>query len=320
MSKHKIYFLEVEHEDESKVRAHFPNAVIINEQLDAEQLALRCADATIICCFLYSKFDAATLDKLPNLKLLVTRTAGYDHIDISACGERGVVVCRVPDYGAHVIAEHAFAILLAAVRHVVAGEEQTQNLHFDWHGLRGMALRGKTLGLIGTGKIGAQVARIASLGFLMRVIAYDPFPNHDLALENHFTFVDSKEKLLAQSDVVSLHCPLLDSTKHIIDAAALAQMKTGAVLINTARGGLIETMALVAALRNHKLQVAALDVLECEQDEVCNREIMTMPNALITPHIAFYADDSVTRMYAESCATITRWLHGDKLIHSVPMA
>ena len=312
----KITFLEVEATDVGRIREDFPDATIVEDVLLTDKLIEECRDAEIICCFLYSKFTNEVLAKLPKLKLIVTRTAGYDHIDLKTCAERGITVCNVPDYGAHVIAEHTFALLLSAVRHVVEGEQETEKLHFDWHGLRGMALRGKTLGLIGTGHIGAQVARIASMGFLMRVLATDPYPNQAAALENHFTYV-SKEQVLAESDVISLHCPLLKSTKHIVDADAIKQMKDGVVILNTARGGLVDTNALLNGLKSKKISTVALDVLECEQDINCNREIMTIENALITPHIAFYADDSVKRMYDEAIATIKRWQGGDKLVHQI---
>jgi D-lactate dehydrogenase len=313
----EIYFLEVNDDEHAFMNKYFSDDVhIISEQLSEDELIEQCKDARIISCFLYTRITERVLKELPKLELIVTRTAGYDHIDIESCNKHGVTVARVPDYGAHVIAEFTIGMILAAVRHIPKGEKQTQKLHFDWHGLRGMALRGKTLGIIGGGKIGVYVARIASLGFAMNVLVHDPNEDDTIAHKNHFTYV-TENKLFMESDIISLHCPLVTKTCHIINIESIKQMKDGVVLVNTARGGLIDTHALVGALKSGKVRTVALDVLEQEKNTAHNEEIMTIENAIITPHIAFYADDSVKRMYDETCVTINHFLNGERMPHKI---
>lgn len=309
-------FLEVDQEDSAKIKAAFPEATIIHERLTENEIIIRCQDAEVICCFIYSSFPASVLQKLPKLKLLITRSVGYNHIDTVAAKKLGIRVCHVPDYGAHVIAEHVFALMLTGLRNIIQGEEETNHLRFDFHGLRGIALQGKTLGVVGTGNIGAHVARIASLGFLMNVIAYDPYPNPALAKQYHFDYVDIEE-LWARSDIITLHCPLTESTKHLVNAKSIEQMKDGVMMINTSRGEIVETEAVLDGVKSGKIGHLALDVLEQEKDMQKNSEIMTYPNIIITPHIAFYADDAVERMYQESFATIHRFKKGEELIHGV---
>jgi D-lactate dehydrogenase len=173
------------------------------------------------------------------------------------------------------------------------------------------------MGVIGTGKIGMHVCRIASLGFLMDVIAYDPYPNKDKAADYHFKYVRSLEDIWKKSDVITLHVPLFPETKHMINAKTIAKMKDGVVLINTARGGLIDTKALVKAIKKGKFADVALDVLEHEEQIKKNEEIMNLPGVIITPHVAFYADDSVDKMYSEAIDSIKRFCKGEKLIHQV---
>jgi D-lactate dehydrogenase len=179
-----------------------------------------------------------------------------------------------------------------------------------------MALKGKTMGIIGTGRIGQNVARIASLGFLMDVIAHDPYPDEDAARQNHFKYA-GLDQVWEKSDIISLHCPLLPETRHLISDNSLAKMKDGVVLINTSRGQVIETKALVRALKSGKVAHAFLDVLEHEKNISENEELVKLKGTVTTPHIAFYADDSMHKMYAESFAAIKRFLDGEELVHEV---
>src|SRR3990167_7675582 len=172
INRNHIYFFETESTEALLVKKRFSGAEILKEPFN-EKTVSHCKDAEIICSMIESKFSAKNLEKCPNLKLIVTRTVGYDNIDLGWAEKHGVMVCNVPDYGSHVIAEHVFALLLSSIRMVLEGEKRTEKQHFSWKGLKGMALKGKTMGVVGTGKIGINVCRIASLGFQMNVIAYD---------------------------------------------------------------------------------------------------------------------------------------------------
>ena len=313
----KITFLEVEEEDKDKVKKEFPEAEIFSGVFSEEEIINKCQDTEILCVFIYSKISRKVIEGLPNLKQIVTRSVGYDHIDLKAANEKEVKICNVPDYGSHVIAEHVFALLLSGIRRVLEGEERVgKDYSFDFQGLRGIALKGKTLGIIGTGKIGKNVARIASLGFLMDVIAYDPIEDEDAARENHFEYVSLAE-IWKKSDVISLHCPLLPKTKHLVNEEVIDQMKKGVVIINTSRGGVIKTSDLVKGLESEKISYAVLDVLEHEKNIKRNQKLLEMPNVVITPHVAFYADDSMNKMYEVAFGSIKRYLNKEKLIHQV---
>jgi len=317
MTSSKIVFLEVEKTDETQIRATFPNAKIEPKVLSEDEIIKKYADAEILCPFIYTQITRKVIENLQNLKLIVTRSVGYDHIDLKTAKERNVPVCNVPDYGSHVIAEHVFALLLSTIRCVREGDEKVEKCEFDFHGLRGVALKGKTLGLIGTGKIGKNVARIASLGFLMDVVAFDIDQDADAARENHFTYVDQIEEVFQKSDIISLHVPFLPTTEHLINKETIAKMRDGVILINTARGGIIETSALIRAMKSGKIAHAALDVLEHEKNIAENSELINLPNVVVTPHIAFYADDSMRKMYSESILSIERFIKKEELLHQV---
>ncbi len=306
----KITFFEVVENDKEIIKNNFPDAIISEETLTLDNVD-KFQDSEIICIFIYSKISKEVLDKLSNLKLVITRSAGFDHVDIKECEKRGDKFCNVPDYGSHVIAEHVFALMLSSLRNVVKGENRTNDLDFDWHGLRGISLKNKTLGIVGMGKIGSNVARIASLGFQMKVIAFDLHPNKELAEKFNFKYV-SMDKLLAQSEVITLHCPLNKHTEHMINKETIAKMKDGVSIINTSRGGVLHTEDVLDAVKSGKIGNLALDVLEDEKDIEKNKEIMTYPNVIITPHIAFYSDDSVKKMYSESFRMINEFLEENK--------
>lgn len=313
----KITFLEVEKEDQEKIKAKFPEAEIFNQLLSEDEIIANCQETEILSVFIYSKISRKVIENLPKLKQIVTRSVGYDHIDLKIAQEKGIKICNVPDYGAHAIAEHVFALLLSGIRRISEGEDRIEkDFEFDFKGLRGVTLKGKTLGIIGTGKIGRNVARIASLGFLMDVVAYDPFPDENIARENHFKYVDLEE-VWEKSDIISLHCPLLEETKHLVNQETIKKMKTGVVIINTSRGGVIKTSDLLEGLDSKKISYAVLDVLEHEKNIENNKKLLELPNVIITPHVAFYADDSMNKMYEDAFQSIERFLNGEKLIHQV---
>jgi D-lactate dehydrogenase len=315
MTNPTIVFLDVDSEDHPRVYVHFPEAVIHPAGLKGNALIDACKDADALSVFITTKLPREVLEKLPNLKLLCTRSVGYDHIDMEYCTEKGIIVCNVPDYGSHVIAEHVFALLLGTMRHIGEGNRRVRDGEFDYRGLRGMALQSKALGIVGTGKIGKKVAKIA-YGFGMKILAYDVFRAPELTEQFGVQYVELSQ-LLAESDIISLHAPSLPSTKHMINTESLASMKNGVVIVNTARGSLIDSDALLAALNSGKVRNALLDVLEHEADVEADTRLVMHPRVTTTPHIAFYADDSVRTMYEDSTTSMKEWIAGGTPAHTV---
>ncbi len=309
-----VVFLDLEEQDRILVRAQLPDAVFLSCK-KAEDIILQCADAEAISTFITTPFPRDVLSKLPKLRLLSTRSVGYDHIDADACKERGVLLCNVPDYGSHVIAEHVFALLLSTLRHIREGEDRVESGTFDYHGLRGISMKGKTIGILGTGKIGRRVARIAH-GFDMTILATDQCRTLELESLYGVRYVALPE-LLASSDILTLHIPALPGTEHFLDSKAFASMKDGSVLVNTARGSLIDSKALLSALDSGKVSHALLDVLEHEQNFEENKKLIRHPRVVATPHIAFYADDSMKNMCTDSVQSILQWKSGKKPDHVV---
>ena len=234
------------------------------------------SDAEIVASFIYSDLSAETLRQLPNLRLIATRSTGYDHIDLDYCREHGIAVCHVPSYGENTVAEHVFGLLLTISHHLAEAIDRTRKGDFSPEGLRGFDLRGKTLGVVGTGAIGRHVIEIAS-GFRMNVIAYDAYPDPQAAETLGFTYTDLDD-LLQRSDVITLHVPDKPETHNLIGKAAFDQMQDGAVLINTARGGVMDVHALLEALSTGKVAAAGLDVLP---DEPTNLESLDRLGRLV---------------------------------------
>ena len=315
MKESSLLFLDVDDSDKSLVRERFPHAVFADATLRDAELIAACKEAEVISCFLTTPFPRSIIEKQPKLKLLCTRSVGYDHIDLQACREKGIIVCNVPDYGSHVIAEHVFALLLSTLRHIHEGDERVERGAFDYHGLKGIALKGKTIGIVGTGKIGAKVAQIAH-GFAMRLLATDVCRAKELEERLGLTYVPFKT-LLRESDIITLHLPATKDTHHMINASAFAAMKNGVILVNTARGSLIDSSALLNALKSGKVAHALLDVLEHEQNFAENKELIRHPNVVTTPHVAFYADDSMRNMYLDSLLSIEQWKNGREPDHVI---
>jgi len=307
-----IYFFEVDKADRKMILKKYPQAKIFAEAF-SKKLVKKCANAEIICGMVHSDFSGSTLAKLPHLKLVVTRSAGYNHLDLKWLAENKIPACYVPEYGSYAIAEHVFALMLAGCRNVLEGEERTSHENFSWCGLKGLALNGKTIGVIGTGRIGAQVCRIASDGFLMEVLGYDVVKNPELKKLKNFRYT-TLDTLLKKSDFITLHLPLFPETQHIINSKTIAKMKKGVVLINTARGALINTKALVSAIKKKKFARVALDVIEHEDNLREDHELLHLPGVIITPHIAFYTRESNEKMYTESFKSIDACLKNKKLI------
>lgn len=268
-----------------------------------------------VCTFVGSEVSKGVIEALPNLKLIATRSTGYDHIDLEAAKAKGVQVANVPTYGENTVAEFAFALLLTLSRKIYQGYDRLREEGvYSFDGLMGFDLKGRTMGVVGTGNIGKHMIRMAR-GFEMRVIAYDAFPKAGLDKELGFEYKATLEELLSEADVVSLHVPYLPATHHIINKDNIGKFKKGAILINTARGALVETDALVRALKEGKLGGAGLDVLEEEgvmKDELGylmsgddksdlkvvleNHELIDMDNVIVEPHNAFNTREARTRI------------------------
>jgi D-lactate dehydrogenase len=284
-------------------------------------------DVEILSIFIYSPVNGAALEAFPRLRLVTTRSTGYNQIDLEACHRRGVLVCNVPRYGENTVAEHTFGLILALSRKIHKAYLRTSRFDFSLEGLRGFDLKGKTLGVVGAGAIGLHVIRIAK-GFGMQVVAHDPRPQQLLAEVLGFEYLPLEE-LLGNSDVISLHAPLLPSTRYLINSETIRQIKRGAILVNTARGGRVDTSALVTALDAGILAGAALDVFEDEElvreeaqlapggitgENVTtllqNYQLLRRENVVITPHMAFYSAEARQRILDTTIANIEAFLQG----------
>ena len=311
----KIAFFEIEDWEKpylkQKLKGH--NLYFSEEHLN-EKNAVKVKDFDIVSVFIYSSINKNVLSKLKKLKLIATRSTGFDHIDLKECKKRGIIVCNVPHYGENTVAEHTFALILNLTRKIHKAWEKTKELDFSQQGLRGIDLSGRTLGVVGVGSIGRHVIRIAC-GFEMNVIAFDVFENKKLEKELGFKYVNF-DYLLKNSDIITLHCPYSKKTHHLLNKKNIKKIKKGALLINTARGALIETDALLKALQKGGLGGAGLDVLEeeCyvrEDKEVMSRHfpkecdlriilenhaLAKMGNVIITPHNAFNSVEALQRI------------------------
>jgi D-lactate dehydrogenase len=269
------------------------------------------SDVEVLIVFIYSQITESVINALPNLKYITTRSTGFDHIDLDACTKKGIVVSNVPSYGEVTVAEHTFALILAVSRRLVESYSRVKSGYFSPQGLTGFDLHGKTLGVIGVGAIGCNVIKIAK-GFGMNVIGYKRSPDPELEKELGFTIHDF-ETVLQQSDIISLHLPYSQETHHIIDEEKFYMMKKGAVLINTARGALVDTRALISALEREDLFGVGMDVCEGEpvlreesqllSRQFNNEEMMYVmeehmllhhPNVVITPHNAFNSTEALS--------------------------
>ncbi len=257
----------------------------------------------------FGQVTAEVLDACPQLRLIVTRSSGFDHIDLDAARERDVVVCNVPDYGAHMIAEHAFGLMLAVARNVCRGHERyRRERRFDDSGLGGVELYGKMLGVIGAGRIGRHSIRIGR-GFGMTVMAFDVARDEELAAALGFTY-GYLDEVLAAADLITIHVPLLPETEYLINAESLAVVKPGAILVNTSRGAIVDTEALRDALQAGRLRGAGLDVLEDERTVYHDFGDL---NVVVTPHLGWYTEEARDRIMAASLANVRAWLAGEPI-------
>jgi len=254
-----------------------------------------------VCVFVNDTVNAAVIDHLAEhgVKLIALRCAGFNNVDLHRAQEKGICVVRVPAYSPYAVAEHAIAMLLTSIRRIHKAYIRTKDFNFSLNGLTGFDLHGKTVGVIGTGKIGRVFIDICR-GFGMKVIAYDKYPARDAGI----TYV-APDRLFAESDVISLHCPLTDETYHMINAETISMMKKGVALINTSRGALIDADALLEGIKSRKIGAACLDVYEEESDfffedysghiveDDTLARLISMPNVIVTSHQAFLTEEAL---------------------------
>ncbi|HEP9100179.1 TPA: phosphoglycerate dehydrogenase [Pseudomonas aeruginosa] len=308
---------------QQRIPAHWSAHFIQDERLAASHLEEGTIE--VLCVFVRTRVDESVLRMLPRLRLVATRSAGVDHIDLDACRQRGIAVCHVPDYGSASVAEHAFALLLGVTRHLTLAHERARQGSFAYRGLTGFELEGKTLGIVGLGRIGRHVARIA-VGFGMNVLAYDPGFAASATPPAGVSLV-TWEQVLQGSDILSLHVPATEATRHLLDARAFARMRPGVVVINTARGALIDELALLRALDHGSVAAAGLDVLQqegalspevptgcgglgCDTGWTASSPLLTHPRVLVTPHVGFNTTEAIARIFDETVANIAAWHAG----------
>lgn len=310
----KIVFFEVFQSEQEILKRLLPDDEVsyFKEKLTEENVD-KAKEAEVISVFINSEVTKNIIDGLPNLKFITTRSTGFDHIDYKYAESKGIEVSNVPAYGSHTVAEFAFALLLTISRKIFdAYDRLKENADFSISLLQGFDLNGKTIGIIGTGKIGKNMVKIAK-GFGMSVIAYDLYPDLNFAKENDFLYKSFNE-VISQSDILSLHVPYSKENFHLINKEKISLMKKGVILINTARGELIDTDALMWGLKEKIIAGVGLDVLEGERElkeefEILsnfskaetikdyktlleNRVLIDMPNVVVTPHIAFYSKEA----------------------------
>ncbi len=284
-------------------------------------------DFEVLSPFIYSQISAEVLTALPALRLVATRSTGYDHVDVAGCAARGIAVANVPTYGENTVAEHTFALMLALSRKIHQSYTRVMRGDYSLEGLTGFDLKEKTLGVVGAGKIGLHIIKIGR-GFGMRVLAYDPFRNPFLAELLGYSYV-TMDELLASSDIVTLHMPFSPALHHFMNREKFALMKPGALFINTARGRLVDTDALLEALESGRLAGAGLDVVEGEeliQEEkqllyqqqsleklqavVRTHVLFRHENVIFTPHNAFNSKEALERILDTTMENILSFAQG----------
>jgi D-lactate dehydrogenase len=310
MKPYDAQFLQAANKAGHKLRFYEP-------RLDATTAPLA-RGAGVVCAFVNDTLSEPVLVQLEELgvRLIAMRCAGYNNVDTAAAARLGIGIVRVPAYSPHAVAEHTVGLMLSLNRHLHRAYQRVRDGNFSLDGLLGFDLFGRTVGVIGTGRIG-RVACAILRGFGCNVVAYDLFPDAALA-ESGVQYV-SLDELLAESDIVTLHCPLTKENYHLIDDARLSLMKAGVMLINTSRGALLDTRAVIEALKSGKVGALGLDVYEEEGDlffeDLSNRiipddtfsRLLTFPNVLVTGHQAFFTKEALTNIAETTLANVAEW-------------
>lgn len=341
----KIIFFDVRANEEEALRAGCKNknkacgvdcsCKLIPERLDDTIVITdEMKDAEVISCFTFSRVGANVLKQFPNLKLIALRSVGFNHIDIDYCKEHGIEVVNSLGYGNITVAEFAFGLMFDVMRKVSRAYMNLKNEHLDRDIYTGYEFNGKTVGIIGTGAIGSEMARITN-GVGMNVLAYDIYPKEELVQKYGVKYVELDE-LLKNSDVISLHAPLTKDNFHLINEEKINLMKPNAVIVNTARGELIDTKALYQALNDNKIFGAGLDVLEAEnmltqpdhnvdfdyltgdviKQTLVNERLLKLHNVVVTPHIAYNSKEANERILKITLNNIDSFFEG-KVLNSV---
>lgn len=287
--------------------------------------------AQCVCVFVNDRLDRPCLKLLAEqgVKLIALRCAGFNNVDLDYAKELGMKIVRVPAYSPNSVAEHTVALLLTLNRKIHRAFNRVRELNFSLNGLEGFDINGRTVGIIGTGKIGRITAQIFR-GFGAKVLAYDPYPSEDWARENNIQYVELSE-LLTTSDIVSLHVPLLPETQHLLNEETISQLKPGAIILNTSRGKLIDTTALIQGLKTRYIGGVALDVYEEEegvffedlsgevlQDDELSR-LLTFPNVLITSHQAFLTKDALQEIAKSTISNIENFENSEPFLEGTEL-
>ncbi len=301
--------------------------VMLEDKLNIETAHLH-GDAEIISTFIYSELSAEVLKIFSNLRMIATRSTGFDHIDLDYCKTKGIRVCNVPTYGENTVAEHVFGLLLTISHNISKAIDRTKKGDFSLKGLKGFDLNGKTLGVIGTGNIGRWVIQVAR-GFNMQVVAYDVNPDKEFERRLAFQYL-SMDELLSQSDIITIHVPENEHTRNMISNEQFEKMKKGVVLINTSRGSIVDVKALIRNLANGKVAAAGLDVLPEEpaireeaelirsvfekshnlESLLSDHILLRLNNVYITPHSAFFTREALDRIFSTTADNISSFLLG----------
>lgn len=326
----KIVGFELENwEKETFGRLKDKCELLFTDKPVSENLRNQYEDADIISTFIYSDLSAKALKQFKGLKLIATRSTGIDHIDMDYCQKNNIAVSNVPTYGQNTVAEHAFALIHAITRHIPEAVARTRSGNFSQEGLQGIDLNGKILGVIGTGEIGRNVIRIAK-GYEMEVLAFDVKPDKDAASRMGYKYTDM-DNLLSRSDIISIHVPGIEKTRNLISEPQFKKMKPGAILINTARGFIVNVQDLLRALSERKIAAVGLDVLPEEpvireeaellrstytgkgdlQVLLADHMLTELQNVIITPHIGFNTREAVERLLNTSIDNIDSFIKGN---------
>jgi D-lactate dehydrogenase len=326
----KIVFFEIEKWEEELVKNALPEhqLVFTQEKLNKDD-CVKYKDAEVISPFIYSSITQQVLSGLLNLKFIATRSVGFDHIDMDLVKQKGVVVSNIPKYGGDTVAQHTIALILAISRKLIPSVERTKHGDFSLEGLSGFDLYGKTLGVIGAGHIGRKVIDIAKC-FGMQILVYTRTKDEKLVMDDKISYAENLDHLLSSSDIITLHVPHTPETEHIINMGNLDKVKKGAVLINTARGPLVETQAVLEGVEKGIFSAVGLDVLEEEgplkeerelltseflkccdpKTALMNHILLTREEVIITPHNAFNSREALAQIIDTTISNIKAYLMG----------
>lgn len=312
-------------------RAEFANHHFHFLEIPLDQATAELARGSeAVCVFVHDHLDRKVLEILKEngTRIVALRCAGFNNVDLDAAQQLEITIARVPAYSPHAVAEHAVALILGLNRHLHRAHARVREGNFSLRGLMGFDLNGKTVGVVGTGKIGAVFTRIMH-GFGCRLLGHDPFPSAECEALG-MRYVDLPE-LLQESKIVSLHCPLTKDTQHLIDHDALEKMQDGAMLINTGRGALVHTQAVIDALKSRKLGALGLDVYE-EEDELFFQDLseeiiqddlfmrlLTFPNVMVTAHQGFFTAEALHNIAETTLRNLTAFETGEGELHQVPL-